>query len=79
MVSFETFRNFEMDLTASLTCSSSKLKPRVNLVLNLTMFGINRIKTMQKNHWISLRTITSGSTHPGKKVEHSPVKEKCSM
>jgi len=80
MVSFWDLRTFEMILTVSLIRLSSRLKPKENLVENLTITRVSVI-TMQKNHWISLRTITSGSTHPVllKKVEHSPVQEKCSM
>ena len=80
MVSFETLRNFEMILAVSLTRLSSRLTSKDSLVENFTIMDKDGL-IETRIHWISLRTITSGSTHPffKKKVEHSPVKEKCSM
>ena len=37
MVSFETLRTFEMILTVSLTRWNSRLKPKENVDLNLTI------------------------------------------
>ena len=75
MVSVATLRTFEIELSVSLTLWSSRVKPKENVVLILTIiervFVLNDLKEF---HWIRLRTDTSGSTHPGKKVEHLPVK-----
>ena len=37
MVSVATLRTFEMDLSVSLTRRNSRLKPKENVVLNLTI------------------------------------------
>ena len=60
MVSVATLRTFEIELSVTLTRWSSRVKPKENVVLSLTV--------------IERATITSGSTHPGKEVEHLPIK-----
>ena len=64
MASFETFRTFEMILAVSLTRLSSRLTPKDSLVENLTITQYSEIMVVAIFHWISMRTITSGSTHP---------------
>jgi len=79
MVSFETLRIFEMILAVSLMRLHSRLTSKDSLVENFTIVE-NESLMMRMCHWISMRTNTSGSTHPAfKKVEHSPIREKCSM
>ena len=70
MVSFETFRTFEMILAVSQTRLDSKRTSKDSLVENLTM-ALRLDNCESRIHWISVRTITSGSTHPPflKKVE----------
>ena len=63
MVSFETLRTFEMILAVSQARLISKLKPKDSLVENLTIIESD-IMRFNRIHWISMRTITSGSTHP---------------
>ena len=63
MVSVATLRTFEIELSVSLTLWSSRVKPKVNVVLNLTI----------KQSTFAWRTITPGSTHPDKEVEHLPL------
>lgn len=76
MVSVATLRTFEIELSVSLTRWSSRVKPKENVVLILTIiervFVLNDLKEF---HWIRLRTDTSWSTHPDKKVEHLPLQE----
>ena len=75
MVSVATLRTFEIELSVSLTRWSSRVKPKENVVLSLTIV-LYLVEMCDKEfHWISLRTITLGSTHPNKKVEHLPVRE----
>ena len=73
MVSVATLRTFEIELSVSLTCWSSRVKPKENVVLILTIV-LYLVEMCDKEfHWIRMRTITSGSTHPDKKVEHLPL------
>ena len=64
MVSFETFRIFEMILTVSLTRLDSKRTSKDNLVENLTMRLVKGLSSTTDSIGLVMRTITSGSTHP---------------
>ena len=66
MVSVATLRTFEIELSVSLTFWSSRVKPKVNVVLILTIVLHWVQMSDKKIHWIRLRTITSGSAHPEK-------------
>ena len=74
MVSVATLRTFEMDLSVSLTLWNSRVKPKENEVLNFTMSEI-LFNHKERFRWNRMGTITPGSTHPDKKVEHLPVRE----
>ena len=80
MVSFETLRTFEMILAVSLTRLSSRLTSKDSLVENLTIVdnGFEMINGTPLDGYEDryLREYASAFL---KKVEHSPVKEKCSM
>ena len=66
MVSFETLRTFEMILAVSLTRLDSSLTSKDSLVEILTIMDKEGL-IETRIHWISLRTNTSGSTHPFEK------------
>ena len=66
MVSFVSRKAFEMAMRVSLTRLDSSLMSRENLVLNFTiLFDSKSDDTII--HWMKLRSITSGSTHPAYK------------
>ena len=56
---------FEMILAVSLTRLNSRLTSKDSLVESLTINEV--VLNMLKYHWMSMRTITSGSTHPALK------------
>ena len=64
MVSFEALRTFEMILAVSLTRFISKRMSKDSLVEKWTMLIMREIRGEKRIHWIGMRTITSGSTHP---------------
>ena len=54
MVSFETFRTFEMILAVSLTCLDSRRTSKDSLVENLTIKNKNILRDGKQNQWISI-------------------------
>ena len=54
MVSFETFRTFEMILAVSLTRLDSRRTSKDSLVENLTIRNKNILRDGKQNQWISI-------------------------
>ena len=54
MVSFETFKTFEMILAVSLTRLDSRRTSKDSLVENLTIRNKNILRDGKQNQWISI-------------------------
>lgn len=65
MVSVAPLSTFEIELTVSLTRWISRLKPIDREVLNFTILLRVVVWVKQRNHWIGMRTVTSGKYASG--------------
>ena len=64
VISLATRKTFEIVLAVSLNRLNSRAMSKDSLVEKWTMLIMREIRGEKRLHWIGMRTITSGSTHP---------------